>query len=78
MPEPNGYANMDLASIGFGFFMGIVPFTFFTIISQTERIARSSNVFRSAYVYMIWLDVLINFVFAIMTYLYLIDVIEGR
>lgn len=69
---------MDLASIGFGFFMGIVPFTVFKIINQTERIAKSSNIFRSAYVYMIWLDVSINFVFAIMTYLYMIDVIKGR
>ena len=69
---------LDLSSIYFGLFLGIVPFTVLKVIQQSRKIVARSRTFRNAYLYMIWVEALVNFIFAIITYLYTLGVIEGR
>ncbi|KAG6029565.1 hypothetical protein E4U41_000316 [Claviceps citrina] len=68
----------DLGSIYFGFFLGVFPLTLVKVIRQTRKILAQSRTWRNAYLYMIWIEALVNLVFAIVTYLYLTDVIHGN
>lgn len=69
---------MDLASIYFGLFLGLFVFTLVKIIGQTRKILQRSRAFRNAYLYMIWTEATVNFIFAIVTYLFLNGIIPGR
>ncbi|KAG6007118.1 hypothetical protein E4U21_006302 [Claviceps maximensis] len=68
---------IDLAAIYFGIFIGVFPLTLVKIIRQTRKIVAQSRTYHNAYLYMIWIEALVNFVFAIVTYLYLTNVIAG-
>ncbi|PNY25383.1 Uncharacterized protein TCAP_04675, partial [Tolypocladium capitatum] len=68
---------IDLSSIYFGLFLGIFPFTVIKVIQQSRKIIARTRSFRNDYLYMIWAEAVVNFIFAIITYLYLIDVIPG-
>lgn len=69
---------IDLPSIYFGLFLGIFPFTVAKVVQQSRKIVARSRTFRNVYLYMIWVEAVVNFVFAIITYLYIIGVIPGR
>ncbi|KAG5952181.1 hypothetical protein E4U53_001452 [Claviceps sorghi] len=69
---------IDLAAIYFGIFIGVFPLTLVKIVRQTRKIIAQSRSWRNAYLYMIWIEALVNFVFAIVTYLYLTDIIPGN
>lgn len=68
---------MDLASIYFGVFLAVLPFTVIKVIQQTQRILKRQQGFRNPYLYMIWVETVVNFIFAIVTYLYLNKIIPG-
>lgn len=66
-----------LASVYFGIFLGVFPLTLVKIVRQSRKIVSQSRTYQNAYLYMIWIEAIVNFVFAIVTYLYLSDVIHG-
>ncbi|KAF5257557.1 hypothetical protein FOXYS1_11911 [Fusarium oxysporum] len=68
---------MDLASIYFGLFLGVFVFTFAKAVQQTRGIWRRTQSLHHGYLYMIWVEVWVNFVFALVTFLYLNDIIPG-
>ncbi|KAG6013379.1 hypothetical protein E4U54_006833 [Claviceps lovelessii] len=71
---------IDLAAIYFGIFLGVFPLTLVKIARQTRKIIAQSQSrsWQNAYLYMIWIEALVNFVFALVTFLYLTDVIHGN
>lgn len=71
-------ATMDLASLYYGLFLGIFVFTQTKIVQQTTTIWRHKRSLANAYVVMIWVEAWVNFVFALITYLFLNNVIPGR
>ncbi|KAH7016564.1 LOW QUALITY PROTEIN: uncharacterized protein B0I36DRAFT_377954 [Microdochium trichocladiopsis] len=64
---------MDLASIYFGFFLGVFVF----VVQQTRSVWRRTRRLHNAYLYMIWTEAWVNFIFATVTYLYLNKIIPG-
>ncbi|KAG5984590.1 hypothetical protein E4U55_004141 [Claviceps digitariae] len=68
---------IDLAAIYFGIFLGVFPLTLVKIARQTRKIIAQSRTVQNAYLYMIWIEALVNFVFALVTYLYLTNIIPG-
>jgi hypothetical protein len=69
---------MDLASIYFGLFLGVFAFTFAKAVEQTRGIWERTRSLANLYLYMIWVEAWVNFVFALITYLYLNGIIQGR
>ncbi|KAI3573988.1 hypothetical protein IWW34DRAFT_706362 [Fusarium oxysporum f. sp. albedinis] len=68
---------MDLASIYFGLFLGVFVFTFAKAVQQTRGIWRRTQSLHHGYLYMIWVEAWVNFVFALVTFLYLNDIVPG-
>ncbi|KAK1232447.1 hypothetical protein PQX77_004423 [Marasmius sp. AFHP31] len=62
--------DIVLGSIVFGFFFGFAVHVFWTAVLETKRAGRLT-----AYVAMVWLEILGNAVFSIITWLYLYKVI---
>jgi hypothetical protein len=69
---------MDLASIYFGLFLGVFVFTFAKSLEQTCSIFRRTKSLANPYLYMIWVEAWVNFVFALVTFLFLNGIIPGR
>lgn len=69
---------IDLASIYYGLFLGVFVFASSKAISQTRAIWKRTHSLRNAYVYMIWIEIWVNFVFALITFLYLNAIIPGK
>jgi hypothetical protein len=69
---------MDLASIYFGLFVGVFVFTFAKALEQTHLIFRRTQSLANPYLYMIWMEAWVNFVFALVTFLFLNGIIPGR
>lgn len=69
---------MDLASIYFGLFLGVFVFTFAKAVEQTRSIWKHTHRIVHPYLFMIWVEAWVNFVFCIVTYLYLNNIIPGR
>ncbi|KAH7248406.1 hypothetical protein B0J15DRAFT_468408 [Fusarium solani] len=68
---------MDLASIYFGLFIGVFIFTFAKAVQQTRSIWKRTHTLHNAYLYLIWGEAWVNLIFAIVTFLYLNDIIHG-
>ncbi|KAJ6781162.1 hypothetical protein PWT90_08255 [Aphanocladium album] len=70
---------IDLPSLFFGAFVCAFAFTLIEICKQTRRIARRGRVWSSknGYLYMIWIEHIVNLVFAVSTILYLNGTIHG-
>ncbi|KAI5456073.1 hypothetical protein BGZ63DRAFT_436110 [Mariannaea sp. PMI_226] len=66
---------MDLASIYFGLFLGIFVFTLAKSLEQTRSIWRRTRSLANIYLYMIWFEAWVNFIFAIITFLFLNKII---
>jgi hypothetical protein len=69
---------MDLASFYFGAFLAIFCFTQAKIVQQTRIIWRRTRSIANAYLWMIWVEAWVNFIWAVKTFLYLNGVIPGR
>ncbi|EWY81282.1 hypothetical protein FOYG_15558 [Fusarium oxysporum NRRL 32931] len=69
---------IDLASVYYGLFLGVFIFTFAKAVSQTRAIYKRTHSLHNAYLYMIWTEAVVNFVFALITFLYLNGIIPGN
>ncbi|KAH0591665.1 hypothetical protein MHUMG1_10596 [Metarhizium humberi] len=70
---------VDIAAIYFGLFWGIFPFTAAKAVQQTCKILRRArNLRHHAYLYMIWVELLVNIIFNLASYLHLIGVIQAN
>ncbi|KAF4455766.1 hypothetical protein F53441_1965 [Fusarium austroafricanum] len=69
---------IDLASIYYGLFLGVFIFTTAKAISQTRAIWKRTHSLHNAYLYMIWTETVVNFVFALITFLYLNGIIPNN
>ncbi|UNI22276.1 hypothetical protein JDV02_008178 [Purpureocillium takamizusanense] len=70
-------SSIDLAVLYFGLFLGIFPFTLVKVADQTRKILVRSRGLYNAYLYMIWIEALVNLIFALITFLYLKGIIPG-
>ncbi|RYO79251.1 hypothetical protein DL766_003827 [Monosporascus sp. MC13-8B] len=68
---------MDLAAIYYGIFLGVFVFTFSKVLQQTRAIWGRTRSLANAYLYMIWVEAWVNFVFALITFLFLNGIIPG-
>ncbi|KAL1957342.1 hypothetical protein VTO42DRAFT_6131 [Malbranchea cinnamomea] len=75
-PPPQD-ASTVLASIFFGLFWGLFAPTALKAAHQTWRIWKRTRSFLNAYLWMIWVEALVNLFFATITYLYVSKVIPG-
>ncbi|KAK4104448.1 hypothetical protein N658DRAFT_521107 [Parathielavia hyrcaniae] len=66
---------MDLASFYFGAFLAVFCFTQTKIIQQTRAIWRRTRSIANGYLWMIWIEAWVNFIWAIKTFLFLCGVI---
>ncbi|KAH7111882.1 hypothetical protein B0J11DRAFT_191543 [Dendryphion nanum] len=66
---------MELFSIFFGAFLGLFVPTSAKAMQQTWSIWRRTRSLTNAYLYMVWVEVIVNLIFAVTTYLYLCKVI---
>ena len=71
-------SDLEVASIFFGFFFGVFIYTATKVARQTWSIWKRSQRLTNVYVWMIWTELIVNFVFAITTYLFLHGVIQPR
>ncbi|KAH6847177.1 hypothetical protein B0I37DRAFT_414939 [Chaetomium sp. MPI-CAGE-AT-0009] len=68
---------MDLASFYFGAFLAVFCFTQAKIVQQTRTIWRRTKSIRNGYLWMIWIEAWVNFIWAVKTFLFLNGVIPG-
>lgn len=70
---------IDLPSLFFGALVGVFPYALTEICKQTRRIIDKSRgrSWQNAYLWMIWIEAIVNVAFSIITILYLNGVIEG-
>ncbi|PVH97845.1 hypothetical protein DM02DRAFT_504470, partial [Periconia macrospinosa] len=67
---------MEIFSIFFGIFLGLFVPTSTTAMQQTWSIYRRTRSIKNWYVGMVWLEIVVNLIFSISTYLYLCGVIK--
>ncbi|KAH8661128.1 hypothetical protein BGZ61DRAFT_432871 [Ilyonectria robusta] len=77
VPQEVTEDDLALASLAWGFTIGFGWLTTWTAMKQTKRIyeRRGLLVFRSAYVWMIWLEILVCLIFSIICWLHLKGII---
>ncbi|EMD93177.1 hypothetical protein COCC4DRAFT_151123 [Bipolaris maydis ATCC 48331] len=66
---------MEIYSIFFGVFLGLFLPTAGKALQQTWSIWQRTRTLHHAYLWMIWTDTIVNFVFAIVTYLHLCGIV---
>ncbi|EKG09682.1 hypothetical protein MPH_13248, partial [Macrophomina phaseolina MS6] len=62
---------MDLATFFFGLFLGLFIPTFTKVVQQTRTIWKRTRRLSNVYLYMIWVEAVVNLIFALTTFLYL-------
>ena len=67
---------MDIASLLFGIFIGLFILTLKVVVEQTSTIWKRTRSLRNAYLYMIWVEAIVNLIFSLMTFLFLHGVIK--
>ncbi|KAK1752021.1 hypothetical protein QBC47DRAFT_63934 [Echria macrotheca] len=67
---------MELASLYFGLFLAVFVFTLAKVVDQTRIIWRRTHTLIHAYLCMIWVETWVNFVFALVTFLFLNGIIH--
>jgi hypothetical protein len=78
--EPVTVADLQLASLAWGFTIGFGFLTTWTAIKQTADIQRRHGYSKlnSPYIWMIWLEILVCLIFSIICWLHLNDIIPPR
>lgn len=66
---------VDLVSLYFGLFIGVFCFTFAKAVEQTRAIWKRTHRLVNAYVILVWVEITVNLIFSIITFLYLNDAI---
>lgn len=80
VPEEVSSEDARLASIFWGFTIGFGWLTTWKAIRQSMRVwnRHGRGIFRSAFIWMIWLEILVCLIFGIICYLHLVDIIPPR
>ncbi|KAH7043773.1 hypothetical protein B0J12DRAFT_671774 [Macrophomina phaseolina] len=68
---------MDLATLFLGLFLGFFVPTLAKVGQQTRTVWKRTQRLSNVYLYMIWVEAVVNMIFALTTYLYLKKVIQG-
>ncbi|KAH6667217.1 hypothetical protein B0J14DRAFT_439096, partial [Halenospora varia] len=68
---------MEIASIYFGLFLGLLVSTLTKVVQQTRSIWKRTRSLSNIYLYMIWIEAIVNLIFSLTTYLYLRGVIPS-
>ncbi|KAH7050016.1 hypothetical protein B0J12DRAFT_753268 [Macrophomina phaseolina] len=68
---------MDLATFFFGLFLGLFIPTFTKVVQQTRTIWKRTRRLSNVYLYMIWVEAVVNLIFALTTFLYLNNAIRS-
>ncbi|KAK0716373.1 hypothetical protein B0H67DRAFT_601572 [Lasiosphaeris hirsuta] len=68
---------MDLASFYFGAFLGVFIFTFAKVLGQTRLVWKRTRKLANLYLCMLWVEAWVNMIFALITFLFLNDVIPS-
>jgi hypothetical protein len=78
--EPVTVADLQLASLAWGFTIGFGFLTTWTAIKQTAGMKRryGYSKLNSPYIWMIWLEILVCLIFSIICWLHLNDIIAPR
>lgn len=71
-------SKMDLSSIFFGLFLGLFVPLLTKVVQQTRNIYGRTRSLKNTYLYMIWMETIVNLIFSITTYLFLCGVIQLR
>lgn len=71
-------SDKEVASVFFGLFIGLTFFTTAKAVRQTRRIWKRTKNAWNWYLWMVWIELFVNLVFAITTYLYIDGIIKGR
>lgn len=69
---------MDVSVFFFGLFIGLFIFTMESVIRQTLQIYKRTHRVLHEYLWLIWLESLVNVIFSVTTRLQLDGVITGR
>lgn len=79
LEEVTGY-DLAIASLAWGFTLGIGWLTTWTAMKQTTQVYRRHGlgIFYNAYVWMIWGDIFVCLAFGIICFMYLLAVIQPR
>jgi hypothetical protein len=78
MDESANSSDLGVASIFYGFFLAFGLFTLAKVMRQTWSIQKRTKSVVNWYLFMIWAEVIVNFVLSTTTYLYLLGVIQPR
>lgn len=70
--------TFDLVTFFFALFIGLFVAALEKAIPQTHGIWKRSHNLMSPYLYMIWIEAVVNLTFSIITFLYLSGVIGDR
>jgi len=71
-------SDMEVASIFFGLFFGLLSFTAMKVVRQTWTIWKRTQSVWNGYLWMIWVEGIVNVIFAVTTYMYLRADIKPR
>lgn len=68
----------DLTTFFFALFLGLFVAALEKVIQQTYSIWKRSHNYMNPYLYMIWMETVVNLTFSIITFLYLSGAIANR
>ena len=68
---------LDLASLLFGMFLGIFIFATTKAVQQTQTIWKHTHSLNNTYLFLVWGEIVANFVFCLTTFLFICKVIPG-
>jgi hypothetical protein len=78
MGSPKDPKDLEVASIFFGLFLGLLFFTSTKVVRQSRSIWKRTQSLSNWYLWMIWVEVTVNFIFALTTYMYIHGIILPR
>jgi hypothetical protein len=70
--------ELDLTTFFFALFLGLFVAALEKVIQQTHSIWKRSRRLMNPYLYMIWIEAVVNLTFSIVTFLYLSEVIANK
>jgi hypothetical protein len=78
MGPPPRSQDLEVASIFFGLFLGLFFYAAMKVAKQTLSIWKRTQSLVNIYLWMIWVEAVVNFIFALTTYMYLRGLIHPR
>ena len=80
VPQEVTENDLIIASLAWGFTIGFGWLTTWTAMKQSRQVykRRGRRVFRNAYIWMVWLELLVCLIFAVICFLHLLGYIPAR